>query len=64
METSPHGTEMNWPLVSEVLRGHTDSIKDHENRIRRIEKVMWVGLGASAAAGSVVGNAISNLAGG
>lgn len=37
---------------------------DHENRIRRLERALWLASGAASAGGGVVGAMISKLASG
>lgn len=34
---------------------------DHETRIRRLEKIVWIGCGFAAAAGSAVGSLIGRV---
>lgn len=39
------------------------AVADHEQRIRRLERALWIGVGIAAAAGSAVGSAASSLLG-
>ncbi len=52
------------PLLIWVIKSHRDLLEKHDSRIRRIEAIMFLGLGASAAAGSIGGSVIGNLVGG
>lgn len=47
--------------IETLLLGQADSTKDHENRIRRLEKVLYIGIGIAAAGGSAVGSYIGQL---
>lgn len=42
---------------------HEGRIRDHENRIRRMERFQWLLAGASAAGGGIVGSIIGPLIG-
>jgi hypothetical protein len=39
-------------------------VDDHETRIRRLERIVWVAAGAAAAGGGVVGSIAQQLMGG
>ena len=45
-------------LLNIVAKG-----EDHEARIRRLEKVLYIGIGVAAAGGSAVGSYIGSLTG-
>lgn len=45
------------------LSGVPGRLNDHELRIRRLERALWVGVGFSAAVGSAAGAAVSKLLG-
>ncbi len=60
-ELTPHQLYI---LLARVLNDHEKDIEGQEKRIRRIEAIMYLGLGASATAGSLVGSVLSNLVGG
>ena len=38
-------------------------VSDHEQRIRRLERAVWVATGVAAAIGSAIGSAIGQVAG-
>lgn len=38
-------------------------VQDHEQRIRRLERALWIGVGLAAALGSAAGSAASQLLG-
>lgn len=52
-------------ILNERLPTHIEwterNIKDHEVRLRQIEKFIWVAMGASAALGGTVGSLITQL---
>lgn len=52
-------------ILNERLPTHIDwterNIKDHEVRLRQIEKFIWLAMGASAALGGTVGSLITQL---
>lgn len=41
----------------------TSLVGDHENRIRKLEKALYIGIGFSAAVGSAIGSAAGTLLG-
>ena len=41
-----------------------DRHKDHEARLRKLERLIWTAAGAAAAAGGVVGTALTRALGG
>lgn len=51
-------------ILNERLPTHIDwterNIKDHEIRLRQIEKFIWLAIGGSAALGGTVGALVSN----
>lgn len=47
--------------IETLLIGMASSDVDHETRIRRLEKVLWMGIGFAAATGSAVGSYIGTL---
>lgn len=47
-----------------ILKGHlAPGVNDHEQRIRRLERAVWIATGVAAAIGSAVGSAIGQVAG-
>jgi hypothetical protein len=52
-------------ILNERLPTHIDwterNIKDHEVRLRQIEKFIWVAMGASAALGGTLGSLITKM---
>mgnify|MGYP007126127428 CR=1 FL=1 len=38
-------------------------LQDHENRIRRLEKAVWIAAGIATAAGSTIGTALGGVLG-
>ena len=51
--------EMHTILMGQLSPGMTD----HEQRIRRLERAVWIATGVAAAIGSAVGSAIGQVAG-
>jgi hypothetical protein len=49
--------------IKSDLHGVPDAIKDHETRLRSIEKRLWVAAGFAAAAGGGIGGALSRFLG-
>ena len=47
--------------IETLLLGMTSKGDDHELRIRRLEKVLYAGIGFAAAIGSAVGSAVGQL---
>lgn len=47
--------------IETLLLGFANSQADHETRLRRLEKILWVGIGFASATGSAVGSYVSNL---
>lgn len=54
-------------ILNERLPTHVEwterNIKDHEIRLRQIEKFIWVAMGASAALGGTLGSLITRFMG-
>lgn len=54
-------------ILNERLPTHIDwterNIKDHEIRLRQIEKFIWLAMGASAALGGTVGSLLTKMIG-
>lgn len=53
-------------LLIQIHTTVTDQVKDlddHETRLRRVEKILWIGIGLSASIGSAVGSYVGNLGG-
>jgi len=54
-------------ILNERLPTHIDwterNIKDHEIRLRQIEKFIWVAMGASAALGGTIGSLVTKMLG-
>jgi len=52
-------------ILNERLPTHIDwterNIKDHEVRLRQIERFIWVAMGASAALGGTLGSFITKM---
>jgi hypothetical protein len=55
-------------ILNERLPTHIDwterNIKDHENRLRQMEKFIWVAMGASSALGGTIGALITKMTAG
>jgi len=49
--------------IETLLIGMATSDSDHETRIRRLEKVLYIGIGVAAAGGSAIGSYIGQLGG-
>lgn len=49
--------------IETLLIGMATRDDDHETRIRRMEKILWIGMGFSAAVGSAAGSYIGNISG-
>ena len=49
--------------IETLLIGMASSDTDHETRIRRLEKVLYIGIGVAAAGGSAIGSYIGQLGG-
>jgi hypothetical protein len=49
--------------IETLLIGMTSKGDDHEMRIRRLEKVLYIGIGIAAAGGSAIGSYIGQLGG-
>ena len=47
--------------IETLLVQFSDHTKDHETRIRRLEKVLYIGIGIAAAGGSAVGSYIGQM---
>lgn len=47
--------------IETLLVQFADHTKDHETRIRRLEKVLYIGIGIAAAGGSAVGSYIGQM---
>ncbi len=47
--------------IETILLSMKDSGDDHETRIRRLEKVLYIGIGIAAAGGSAIGSYIGQL---
>ncbi|TDE02824.1 hypothetical protein [Jiangella asiatica] len=46
--------------IHTMLREHlAPKVLDHESRIRRLERAIWIAAGVAAAVGSAVGNAFA-----
>lgn len=50
--------------VEDALNPIPDVVKDHEVRIRAIEKYLWIWIGASGVLGAGLGQIINSLIGG
>lgn len=50
--------------IETLLEGIADRDRDFETRLRRVERILWVGIGLAASAGSAVGSYAGSLAGG
>lgn len=61
------GMEMNdsqrLVRIETLLIGMATRDDDHETRIRRMEKILWLGMGFSAAVGSAAGSYMGSLGG-
>lgn len=49
--------------IETLLLGISSKGDDHEIRIRRLEKVLYIGIGVAAAGGSAIGSYIGQLGG-
>lgn len=49
--------------IHTTVKAQTNSISDHEIRLRRVEKILYIGIGLSAGAGSAVGSVLANFLG-
>lgn len=47
--------------IETLLLGMTARGDDHETRLRRLEKVLYAGIGFAAAVGSAVGSAVGQI---
>ncbi len=47
--------------IETLLEQQITNDNDHETRIRRLERMLYIGIGAGAAFGSAVGSYIGNL---
>lgn len=47
--------------IETLLLGMTSTSVDHETRIRRLEKVLYIGIGMAASVGSAVGSYVGQL---
>ena len=51
--------------IKTLLERHTvPQLQDHENRIRRLEKAVWIAAGMATALGSAIGTALGGVLGG
>jgi hypothetical protein len=50
--------------LDQALTQHGEDLKDHETRIRRLERALWTAAGAGIVGGGTVGAFISQLMGG
>lgn len=51
-------------VIETLLRERLARVDDHETRIRRLERGMWVAAGFAAAAGSAIGTTAGRILGG
>lgn len=49
--------------IETLLIGMTNRGDDHETRLRRLEKIVFIGIGLAAAGGSAIGSYIGQLGG-
>ena len=49
--------------IETLILGLANKGDDHETRIRRLEKVLYIGIGVAAAGGSAIGSYIGQLGG-
>ena len=49
--------------IETLLIGMTSQTNDHETRLRRLERIIFIGIGLAAAGGSAVGSYIGQLGG-
>lgn len=49
--------------IETLLEGIADKDRDFEARLRRVERIMWVGIGLGASAGSAIGSYVGQLPG-
>lgn len=57
-QQTPLNDSQRLVVIETLVRESRDDHLDHEKRIRVLEKIVWVGMGLSAAAGSAVGSFI------
>jgi sugar/nucleoside kinase (ribokinase family) len=49
--------------LDQALTQHGEDLKDHESRIRRLERALWTVAGAGIAGGGAVGAVVSQILG-
>lgn len=49
--------------IHTTVKAQVAAITDHEVRLRRVEKILYIGIGLSAGAGSAVGSVLANFLG-
>lgn len=47
--------------IEVLLEGIAEKDRDFETRLRRLERIVWIGVGISATAGSAVGSFIGQI---
>lgn len=50
--------------LDHALTQHGEDLKDHEARIRRLERALWIAAGFATTAGGGIGALVSQLLGG
>lgn len=61
MDPTPQRQLSDRDLLVEIhttVRAHAVTTADHEQRLRRVERILWIGIGVAAAGGSAVGSFI------
>lgn len=49
--------------IETLLEGIADKDRDFESRLRKLERIVWIGIGLSAAVGSGIGSFVGQLGG-
>lgn len=47
--------------IETLLESLTGGRDDHETRIRRLERILWIGMGVAASLGSAAGSYVGSL---
>lgn len=61
----PHTTDSERLVrIETLLEGIADRDRDFESRLRRVERILWIGIGLAAGVGSAAGSLSARLLGG
>jgi uncharacterized protein YaaN involved in tellurite resistance len=55
--------DKNEDRLTDIEKAITSPNVDHENRIRKLEKIVWIAMGFAAAGGGAVGGLVSTWIG-